>query len=103
MAIDIECRRRLRGPNGAETEYDLLPVGKVDKDGNLHNEGDASGNAKTRSPGTIMCPTQPGVSISLLSRVLPDSVRSVRSTCKNPTMFASDLRFLEEMYKSIMR
>jgi ssDNA-binding Zn-finger/Zn-ribbon topoisomerase 1 len=90
-----------------KTEYEfLLPRGYVDKDGNLHREGVMRlANAKDEIVPLSDMRVQRNrayLIIVLLSRVLTQlgTLREV-NTGIIENLFASDLRFLEEMYNRI--
>ncbi len=90
-----------------KTEYEfLLPRGYVDKDGTLHKEGVMRlANAKDEIVPLSDMRVQRNrayLIIVLLSRVLTrlGSLREV-NTGIIENLFASDLRFLEEMYNRI--
>jgi len=90
-----------------KTEYEfLLPRGYVDKDGNLHREGVMRlANAKDEIVPLSDMRVQRNrayLIIVLLSRVVTrlGSLRDM-NTGVIENLFASDLRFLEEMYNRI--
>ena len=90
-----------------KTEYEfILPRGYVDKDGNLHREGVMRlANAKDEIVPLNDLRVQRNrayLIIVLLSRVISrlGSLKEV-NTGVIENMFASDLRFLEEMYNRI--
>ena len=90
-----------------KTEYEfVLPMGYVDKDGNIHREGVMRlANARDEIVPLNDLRVQRNrayLIIVLLSRVLKNlgSIAEV-NTGVIESMFAADLRFLEEMYNRI--
>ena len=90
-----------------KTEYEfVLPMGYVDKDGNVHREGVMRlANARDEIVPLNDLRVQRNrayLIIVLLSRVLKKlgSIEEV-NTGAIESMFAADLRFLEEMYNRI--
>lgn len=90
-----------------KTEYEfVLPMGYVDKDGNVHREGVMRlANARDEIVPLNDLRVQRNrayLIIVLLSRVLKKlgSIEEV-NTGVIESMFAADLRFLEEMYNRI--